>query len=273
VGPASSRPGDGRLEAGPTGSEGATMNSIEVIRQRRLPHWDVDGAPYFVTSCLEGSIPARGLLDISQYRTDLERRPRPPWKTEPEWAMERWKLAFARTEQWLDMEPGARHLAEPTLAQSVVDSMYFFAGQRYDLLAFVVMPSHIHWVFWPLESWVLGLGDDVAKRTPRERLVHSLNSFTAGKCNGLLEQTGAFWQHESYDHWVRDAEELERIIHYVEGNPVKAGLVRELAEWPFSSAHDRRELGLELGQPLVRVGPTSSRPETPRPAGSRPHEG
>src|SRR5262249_11918847 len=135
------------------------MEFSEKIRRRRLPHWDVARAPYFLTSCLEGSIPAQGLLDLSGYRTRLEKRPCPPGKSEQEWAVQRGKLTFARTDQWLDMQPAARHLAEPTLAQIVVDALYVFAGQHYDLLAFVVMPSHIHWVFQPLESWVQALGE------------------------------------------------------------------------------------------------------------------
>ena len=35
------------------------------------------------------------------------------------------------------------------LAKEVVDALYFFAGQR-RLLAYCVMPSHLHWVFTPL---------------------------------------------------------------------------------------------------------------------------
>jgi hypothetical protein len=51
---------------------------------------------------------------------------------------------------------------------------------------------------------------------------------------------------------VRDVDELERIIRYVEEGPVKAGLVAAPEDWPFSSAHDRKLFGLELGEPLVR---------------------
>jgi hypothetical protein len=51
---------------------------------------------------------------------------------------------------------------------------------------------------------------------------------------------------------VRDVGELERIIRYVEANPVKAGLARSPEEYSFSSAHDRRVLQLEFGEPLVR---------------------
>ena len=114
------------------------------------------------------------------------------------------------------------------------------------------MPSHIHWVFQPLESWVRGRTVARQDRSPREHIIHSANRHTALECNRIRGSAGAFWQHESYDHWVRDAEELERIIRYVEGNPVKAGLVQAPEAWRFSSASARNSLGLEFGCPLVR---------------------
>jgi len=55
----------------------------------------------------------------------------------------------------------------------------------------------------------------------------------------LLHRTGTFWQAESYDHWVRDEEELERIVNYIAGNPVSAGLVKRPEDWFFCSCHDR----------------------------------
>jgi type I restriction enzyme R subunit len=195
-----------------------------------LPHWDVPGATYFVTTCLEGSIPAQGHLELAHYRSELDKRPRPPDRDEKHWAVDQWKLAFARTEQWLDVDPSIRWLSEPRLAQIVVDAVRHFDGQRYDILAYVVMPSHFHWVFRPLS--VDGLA-------ARQQITHSINRFTAQECNRVLGRAGQFWQHESYDHWVRDEDELERIVAYVEGNPVKAGLVTEAADWPFSSAAKR----------------------------------
>src|SRR5437588_13011705 len=121
------------------------MAAEEVIRRRDLPHWDVPHAAYFITGCLEGSIPARGLLDRNTYRAELKHRPRPEDKTEQEWTVEQWKRGFARAERWLDQNPAVRHLEDPRAARIVVDTFYHFAGERYDLLAFVVMPSHYHW--------------------------------------------------------------------------------------------------------------------------------
>src|SRR5207249_4379474 len=143
-----------------------------------------------LTTCLEGSIPARGWLDIAGYRAALEKRPRPPGCSPPEWDVLRWKLVFARMDHWLDHAPAVRHLADGRLAQTVVNGLYHFAGERYDLLAFVVMPSHIHWVFVLLDSWVTSLGESVRERSARERVVHSLNRHTGLECNRLLGSQG-----------------------------------------------------------------------------------
>jgi hypothetical protein len=51
---------------------------------------------------------------------------------------------------------------------------------------------------------------------------------------------------------VRDADELERIMNYVEYNPVKAGLVSDASQWQFGSARLRQRLGLAFGTPLPR---------------------
>lgn len=130
-----------------------------------------------------------------------------------------------------------RHLEDSTAAGIVRDSLTHFAGKRYDLLAWVVMPSHVHWVFRPLDEWVATL-DDPEVRTPRERILRSVNSHSGSRCNTLLGQRGRFWQPESYDHVVRDEEELERIVQYIHANPVKAGLVRRAEDYEFSSARE-----------------------------------
>jgi len=228
------------------------MSSTDTFRRRHLPHWDVPGAAYFITACLDGSISAKGLLDIRNYEDEVARRPRPEDISESDWALKCWKLGFVRAENWLDDNPAVRHLADPGLATIVVNSLLFFAGTRYDVLAFVVMPSHFHWVLRPLESWVQTLEHDPKERTPRERIMHSIKRFAAHECNKRLGAKGVFWQQESYDHWVRDVDELERIIHYIEYNPVKAGLTSGATLWAFGSAKHRQDLGLAFGTPLPR---------------------
>lgn len=206
----------------------------ERFRKRRLPHWDIPGATYFVTTCLANSIPAQGLLDVEQYREKLESH-RPANVNKQEWAARCWKLVFARADEWLDEQPAARQLEDSRLAEAVCQAMRHFAADRYDLFAYVVMPSHMHWLFRPRKAWAESLPQD---RSPREVIMHSLKSFTAHQCNKLLNQSGKFWQDESYDHCVTDEDELARIVDYIELNPVKAGLCKRREEWRFSSAFD-----------------------------------
>jgi REP-associated tyrosine transposase len=228
------------------------MDEISILRRRNLPHWDVPGATYFVTTCLEGSIPATGRLDIARYRAELERRDRPPDVTEEEWETRLWKLSFARLDGWLDSRPAVRWLERPELADKVRNALLYFAGERYDVIAYVIMPSHMHWVFRPRAEWVATRPADPPYRSPRECIMHSVKRYSGNECNLALDRRGTFWQSESYDHWVRDADELERIIRYVEENPVKAGLVKKPEDWRWSSASHRVKVGTRFGLPLPR---------------------
>lgn len=228
-----------------------------IFRRRRLPHWDVEDATYFVTTCLEGSIPARGLASLKKLRAELDQRARTPHLSIDQWELHKHKLLFAEIDRTLDTEPAVRYLADQRLAPQVQDSLLHFAGVRYDLLAFVVMPSHYHWLFHPRSGWVetqVELGHKVLgpkRRTPRQLIVKSINGFSARECNRFLNRTGQFWQDECYDHVVRDDDELLRIIAYIENNPVKAGFVADPAEWLFSSAHLRKKLNVACGEPLL----------------------
>ncbi|WP_372723665.1 transposase [Novipirellula sp.] len=224
---------------------------IEHFRRRRLPHLDKPGAIYFVTACLEGSVPALGLQEIADYRQQLASRAIPQGMNAYEWERRKWKLEFAKSDDWLDRALATRHLENESQAHEVETSLLHFAGERYAIWAWVVMPNHFHWVFEPLRQWVDGLGEAADERTPRERIMHSVKRHSARQCNRLRSTMGTFWQDESYDHCVDDVDELERVIHYVERNPVKAGCVTDQHEYPFSSARYRRDNGIPFGRPLV----------------------
>ena len=127
-------------------------------------------------------------------------------------------------------------MGDHRVAAAVRDAMLYFAGDRYDLLAYVVMPNHVHWVFRPLPAWNDRREQGGDCRSAREVVVHSFCRHSAIVCNRMLRRTGPFWQHESYDRVVRNDAELQRIVDYVELNPVKAGLCDRPEAWEFSSA-------------------------------------
>ena len=220
----------------------------DTVRRRNLPHIDVDGKPYFITACLHDSIPAVGLSKIRRYREELAARPVPSGKTESQWKMTRQKLVFKMVDHLLDHESTVKHLSDDRLASVVQDSLLHFADERYHLFAFVVMPSHHHWLFLPIDEWADK--QDSSIRTPRETISHSVQSFTGTQCNRILGRQGKFWQTETFDHFVRDEDEMFRIMNYIENNPVAAGLCKEPEQFRWSSARLRKELGIAPGDPI-----------------------
>ena len=92
----------------------------------------------------------------------------------------------------------------------------------YGLIAFVVMPNHVHIVIEP--------------KAEVPRITKWIKDASAREANLILGRTGPFWQNESFDRWVRNDDELKRTVRYIEWNPVKAMLASEPHEWRFSSA-------------------------------------
>lgn len=125
------------------------MADDAIIRRRKLPHIDVDDKPYFITGCLHGSIPAAGLKRIYRFRHELDSRPKPPNMPPAKWQTTKNKLVFKLVDQLLDGDCPITHLSDPQLARIVANAFLYFADQRYKLLAFVIMPSHHHWLFLP----------------------------------------------------------------------------------------------------------------------------
>lgn len=233
------------------------MKEEGVVRRRNLPHIDVEDKPSFITACLQGSISSSGFRQIENCRKELESKPRPEELSESEWRRKKHQLLFDFVDSILDGQCPARHLADDRLAEIVQNAFLHFAEVRYHLYAFVVMPSHHHWLFLPNAEWAQQLAIDQAgkmrPRTPRESISHSIQSYTANQCNRVREKTGAFWQTESFDHYVRDEAELFKTIHYIEQNPVAAGLVKQAEDFRWSSARLRKELGLHPGDPIPHV--------------------
>src|SRR5713226_8726531 len=114
------------------------------------------------------------------------------------------------------------------------------------------MSNHVHVLLLP--------------KIPPSRLLQSLKGATAREANRMLGRTGeTFWQAESYDHWVRDEKERERIVSYIEDNAVKAGLVKRAEDYCWSSAFERgKSAETSLGAADTSVCATSISTEPPK---------
>jgi REP element-mobilizing transposase RayT len=186
-----------------------------------LPHIDQPGLVQAITFRLCDSVPAslmaRWRSELLGTDSDLRSR-----------AASAFEL-LKRIAHYEDAGHGKCHLREPRIAQVVENALLHFVKSRYHLLAWCVMPNHIHVIIETLQGF------------PMSQVVHSWKSYTAKVANKLLGLSGAFWQREYHDRFIRDEKHLEVAISYVERNPVVARLVLEPAEWKWSSASRRKQ--------------------------------
>ncbi len=178
-----------------------------------LPHLDVPGLLQSITFHLADSLPAEVLQAIlaTTEPGDPER--------------------LHRIERWLDRGHGACWLRRPQIGALVEQALLHFDGERYRLLAWVVMPNHLHCLIETFPGHALA---DV---------VQAWKSFTATRANRLLGRSGSFWHRDYFDRYIRDEAHLAAVVRYIEHNPVKAGLVARAEGWPFGSARVRGEAG------------------------------
>jgi REP element-mobilizing transposase RayT len=86
------------------------------------------------------------------------------------------------------------------------------------------MPDHLHWLFQLVDSRSLSTS------------VNAVKSFSARRINALTGSAGRVWQKGFHDHGIRRDEDLETIARYIVANPVRARLVRRIADYPHWDA-------------------------------------
>ena len=186
--------------------------------ERNLPHRLPPGEVIFVTFRLAGSLP-REVVKQLQAEIDLRRQT----GLSSSQKYDEQKKYFGRFDRLLDgSASGPFWLKEATIAELVAHSLHHFDQQAYALLAYCIMPNHVH---------LLVLLPDEAP--PLVQTLQRLKGYSALQANKLLGRQGTFWQAESYDHVVRKGE-MEGIIAYILENPVKAGLVPDWQQWPYT---------------------------------------
>ena len=90
-------------------------------------------------------------------------------------------------------------------------------------IAWVIMPDHFHWLV-QLEHRSLA------------RLMQSIKSRSTLTINRALKREGAFWQTGYHDRAIRDGEDLLPFARYIVANPLRAGLVEKIGDYPLWDA-------------------------------------
>lgn len=200
--------------------------------RRNLPHIQEPGAEYFVTFRLYGSLPKEVVRQMSKEREEFKML----HQFKKDYQIKKYRreaLRFKKYESLLDgHKTGPVWLKEKKIASIVSEAIHYRDGNDYDLYAFCIMSNHVHMVFRDLSA------DDICDNNevffPVTETMKNLKSYSGLQANRVLNRTGAFWHEESYDHLVRNDKSLERVIHYTINNPVKANLVTEWRNWPYT---------------------------------------
>ncbi len=196
--------------------------------RRNLPHLLPPGATVFFTFRLADSIAQATLhhlidereLAIQDALTNL------PADLQQAAVARLKKQHFAKYDAVLDLAAhGPTWLLEPVVAELVMSEINLLVELEVAVLAFCLMANHVHLVLQLPE----------APEFSAARMMQRLKGRTALAANKFLNRTGEdFWRKESYNHVVRNSREQERVIAYVVNNPVKAGLVNEWTQWPYT---------------------------------------
>ena len=117
---------------------------------------------------------------------------------------------------------------KPPVCEIFMEALLYYRSEgEYLLHSFVLMPDHCHLLLTP--------GSDATL----ERAVKLIKGGSAHRIGQKLNFHFPVWQRGFTDHRIRDAQDYETHLQYIEQNPVKAGLVSSASEYPWSSASGR----------------------------------
>jgi putative transposase len=138
-------------------------------------------------------------------------------------------------------------LAHPAYRQIILDSLaYLREHKSTQLNAFVVMSTHLHAVLWPqngvnvsdvLRDFKRHTSRAISREAAQQEHDDYLQAFAASRSSfhsGRAEYQ--VWQEGSHPEAIYDDDFARQKIEYIHNNPIKAGLVNEAEDWPYSSA-------------------------------------
>lgn len=189
------------------------------FHRRRLPHWYVEGASYFITYTVKGAVPKAMIQKAADAKdlivVDGEGTCRITVKTP---AFLRHLLDYLARHQ----DAPEMLLTNDTYALVVAQSLMWFHDQgEVRLLAFCIMGNHVHVVLDSVEH-------DPSNFMKRHK------TFTANEIRKLRGREGGVWQREFWDYRPRHEKALLEKIRYTLLNPVTAGLVKRISEYGFT---------------------------------------
>jgi putative transposase len=193
-------------------------DSINWHSRGYLPHYDNSDVYQSLTFRLADSLSQKVLRVLEEDLSTLG---------EDDLDIKRRKLI----DQYLDVGYGCCALNNQHMAKVMKESLIRFDNERYQLIAWCIMPNHVHVLIKPKVSLT--------------KIIQSWRSYTgkwAFQNNeefdlGLALDAKRFWMRDYWDRYIRSEKHYYTAIDYIHQNPVKAGLCQEAKKWKWSSAY------------------------------------
>jgi len=204
-------------------------NKYKEFYKRNLPHYQVENGIYAITFRLAGTLPKHVIDELKQDKqTYTETLDKLKFNEKAEYKKEFGRNYYQKFDKYLNSVNVAPHwLTNPDIAGTIIDVLRFNDKKKYTLIAFCIMPNHVHLIISPMSK-------DTDNLFSLSEIMHSIKTYSAKKCNEILSRTGQFWHHESYDHLIRDYDDFSYHLKYIWDNPLKAGLVINPEDWKYS---------------------------------------
>ncbi len=150
-----------------------------------LPHFDIENHYQFITFRTQDS------KDKYLEKLSLQNLPNS-------------KLQF-KIDQYLDKSPNGCYLSNEILIL-MGDFIKSKNGHLYELIAYCIMPNHVHILFKPLH--------------PLPKVMQILKGSSSKLINEALGKTGKFWTTNYYDKLIRDENHFNTVYKYIKNNPL-----------------------------------------------------
>ncbi|HEX6982267.1 MAG TPA: transposase [Balneolaceae bacterium] len=103
-----------------------------------------------------------------------------------------------------------------------------------NIMAYCLMPNHFHWLVYIKKE-----------HHPLNRKIGTVISSYTQAINNQVNRTGSLFRQKTKAVRLSSLEYAQTCLHYIHQNPVRAGLVEEMKDWPYSSFSDF--IGLRSG--------------------------
>lgn len=171
------------------------------IHWSNLPHWAQGDAVQFITFRLADSLPQDKLDEYRDLRKQLY------YENDNYTRTGQIQQMIDKIDLWLDRGSGESLLQDAAVRDIIVKALDFWNNERYELLAYVIMPNHVHILLIPSSN------DDIYST------IQFLKRFTAVNINRYLKRRGSVWESDIFDRMPRDNEEYNHYLEYIIDNP------------------------------------------------------